>query len=331
MKEKLLILGAMVALCCSCAGNSVLLDTESELNGLNNEYELGTLEVSDNGLKCETLGDEDSIQVLKDNYIAEIMGRMEVAKEKVMRTAYGATSPRVGVFRVGSCGNYKYLSIKIDCENGNSKTSVSGNVGDTYVDGGDNMRLEFCMVDAGFRYPGGVFLFEDVPLETMTLVRYHDTEDGGHQSLWSDDPFYRDGDISRISGLSKLDANATLAWHMNRNMSAWGGRPGMSKLDSNATLAWNINRNMTKWGNIPVGPAGINYGVIAPAEMASGNLYFDDEDHNNKNWAQVWLGPQNQYEPHGTYYGVQLDRNTRYHVCLNTDKTNFTKLVRSAI
>lgn len=127
MKEKLLILGAMVALCCSCAGNSVLLDTESELNGLNNEYELGTLEVSDNGLKCETLGDEDSIQVLKDNYIAEIMGRMEVAKEKVMRTAYGATSPRVGVFRVGSCGNYKYLSIKIDCENGNSKTSVSGN------------------------------------------------------------------------------------------------------------------------------------------------------------------------------------------------------------
>lgn len=46
---------------------------------------------------------------------------------------------------------------------------------------------------------------------------------------------------------------------------------------------------------------------------------------------QVWLGPQNQYEPHGTYYGVQLDRNTRYHVCLNTDKTNFTKLVRSAI
>lgn len=72
-------------------------------------------------------------------------------------------------------------------------------------------------------------------------------------------------------------------------------------------------------------------GFIAPAEMASGNLYFDDEDHNNKNWAQVWLGPQNQYEPHGTYYGVQLDRNTRYHVCLNTDKTNFTKLVRSAI
>lgn len=38
-----------------------------------------------------------------------------------------------------------------------------------------------------------------------------------------------------------------------------------------------------------------------------------------------------EYEPHGTYYGVQLDRNTRYHVCLNTDKTNFTKLVRSAI
>ena len=202
-----------MALCCSCAGNSVLLDTESELNGLNNEYELGTLEAGDNGLKCETSGDEDSIQVLKDNYIAEIMGRMEVAKEKVMRTAYGATSPRVGVFRVGSCGNYKYLSIKIDCENGNSKTSVSGNVGDTYVDGGDNMRLEFCMVDAGFRYPGGVFLFEDVPLETMTLVRYHDTEDGGHNGVWSDDPNYIIGYVSanniyhRITKMKPLHSN----------------------------------------------------------------------------------------------------------------------------
>ena len=47
MKEKLLVLGTMVALCCSCAGSSVLLDTESELNGLNNEYELGTLEAGD--------------------------------------------------------------------------------------------------------------------------------------------------------------------------------------------------------------------------------------------------------------------------------------------
>ena len=87
MKEKLLVLGTMVALCCSCAGSSVLLDTESELNGLNNEYELGTLEAGDNGLKCETSGDEDSIQVLKDNYIAEIMGRMEVAKEKIGRAS----------------------------------------------------------------------------------------------------------------------------------------------------------------------------------------------------------------------------------------------------
>ena len=81
--------------------------------------------------------------MLKDNYIAEIMGRLEVAKEKVMRTAYSAASPRVGVFKVGSCGNYKYLAIVIDCENGRSKTRVEGNVGDSFVDGNDNMHLEF--------------------------------------------------------------------------------------------------------------------------------------------------------------------------------------------
>ena len=45
---------------------------------------------------------------------------------------------------------------------------------------------------------GGVFLFEDVPLETMTLVRYHDTEDGGHNGVWSDDPNYYD--VMHISG-----------------------------------------------------------------------------------------------------------------------------------
>ena len=92
MKEKLLILGAMVALCCSCAGNSVLLDTESELNGLNNEYELGTLEVSDNGLKCETLADEDSIQVLKDNYIAEILAGKDVV---IVRSGIGKVNAAV--------------------------------------------------------------------------------------------------------------------------------------------------------------------------------------------------------------------------------------------
>lgn len=122
MKNKLFI-GALVVLCCSCAGNSVLLDTESDLRGLNNEYELGKSKaIVGAELKAETFGDEDSIQMLKDNYIAEIMGRLEVAKEKVMRTAYSAASPRVGVFKVGSCGNYKYLAIVIDCENGRSKT-----------------------------------------------------------------------------------------------------------------------------------------------------------------------------------------------------------------
>lgn len=81
--ENKLFIGALVVLCCSCAGNSVLLDTESDLRGLNNEYELGKSKaIVGAELKAETFGDEDSIQMLKDNYIAEIMGRLEVAKEK---------------------------------------------------------------------------------------------------------------------------------------------------------------------------------------------------------------------------------------------------------
>lgn len=310
MKKNLLTLGAMIALCCSCAGNSVLLDTESDLNGLNNEYEMGMLGTGDDdGLKCETFGDKDSIQMLKDNYIAEMMGRLEVAKEKVMRTAYSASSPRVGVFKVGSCGKYKYLAIAIDCENGNSKTRVEGNVGDCFVDGNKNMHLEFCLVEASNRYPGGVFLIENAPaqIESFTVVRYHDTEDGGHQSMWSDDSYYSDGNLSRITGLSKLD--------------------------SNATLAWNFDRNMSVWGDIPLGPIGINYGVLSLSTMASGNLYFDDEDHNNKNWAQRWRGNQyvNDLNNTGGYYGIEFGKNTRYHMCVSTDKANFTKVVKHAM
>lgn len=309
MKKNLFLVGALVLLCCSCARNSVLSDTEADLSGLDDEYELG----KSDGQKSETFGDKDSIQMLKDNYMAEVMGRLEVSKEKVMRTAYSATSARVGVFRVGSCGNYKFLSVRIDGENGNSKTRVEGNVGNNFVDGDDNMHLEFCLVEAGFQYPGGVFLVENAPTLSNiepTIVRYHDTEDGGHQGIWSDDPKYSNGKLTNITGLSKLDSNAALAWSFNRNIiddGRWGTDP------------------------LPFGPIGINYGVVAPSDFSSGSLYFDDEDHNNKNWAQLWSLNQGPRDIRGEYYGVELGINTKYHICLSTDKANFTKLVKSVV
>lgn len=306
MKKIHFIIATLTTIFCSCAGNSVLLDTESDLNNLISEYELAKSETVDE-LKKETVGDKDSIQMLQDNYVAEIMGRLEVAKEKVMRTAYSASSPRVGVFRSGSCGNYKSLSLAIDCENGRSKTRVEGNVGNCFVDGNDNMHLEFCLVEANSRYPGGVFLIENVPNHKLVVVRHHDTEDGGHQSLWSDDPKYADGDLSRISGFSKIDYNATLAWEFHRNcLGAMYWKPGEEP---------------------PLGPVGINYGVLSYSDMASGSLYFDDEDHNNKNWIQGWLGDM-KYS--SSFFGIEAGINTKYYVCFNTDKTNFGKLVKKA-
>lgn len=308
MKKIHFIITTLTTIFCSCAGNSVLLDTESDLNKLISEYELAKSETVDE-LKNETVGDKDSIQMLQDNYVAEIMGRLEVAKEKVMRTAYSASSPRVGVFRAGSCGNYKFLSLAIDCENGRSKTRVEGNVGNCFVDGNDNMHLEFCLVEASSQFPGGVFLIEDVPNPMFIVVRHHDTEDGGHQSLWSDDPKYADGDLSRISGFSKIDYNATLAWELNRNI-----------------------RGPWVPGAPPMGPVGINYGVLSSSDMASGSLYFDDEDHNNKNWIQSWVGnKQNTTRAAASYCGIEAGINTKYYVCFNTDKANFSKLVKKAI
>lgn len=305
MKKNLFLVGALVLLCCSCARNSVLSDTEADLSGLDDEYELG----KSDGQKSETFGDKDSIQMLKDNYMAEVMGRLEVSKEKVMRTAYSATSARVGVFRVGSCGNYKFLSVRIDGENGNSKTRVEGNVGNNFVDGDDNIHLEFCLVEAGFQYPGGVFLVENLPIDSpFTVVRYHDTEDGGHQGIWSDDPKYQDGDLNQITGLSKLDSNAALAWSFDRNMHGrWTPEP------------------------LQMGPTGIKYGVLCNSDMSSGSLYFDDEDHSNKNWAKLWVANLEPRDITGQFYGIELGINTKYHICLSTDKANFTKVVRRAM
>ena len=105
MKKHLLFafLGALA--CCSCSNSYDLLENDAELARAAEDYELSTRAASAeaDSAKIETIADEQAIQATMDEYEQKLMNRLSVAKERVMRTAYAATTDVVGVFKVGSC------------------------------------------------------------------------------------------------------------------------------------------------------------------------------------------------------------------------------------
>lgn len=121
----------------SCSESSLLGDNEMALIELNQTYELAEadskgLDDEDDGPKIETIADEATIKESMDKYITEMMNRQSNAKERVTRSADGLDG-LVGVFKVGSCGSYKELEIKLDCEDKRTISKVTGKVGDSSV------------------------------------------------------------------------------------------------------------------------------------------------------------------------------------------------------
>lgn len=293
-----------LALLSSCGESSSLLDNEQELNVLTRSYELAAPD--EDGEKIETRADPDTIQAIMDAYVTDMMNRDAVAKEKVMRSAYSENN-LVGVFKVGSCGNYKELEILVDCEDRNGKSNTSGNVGDTYADGNENIRLKFCLVEANRYYPGGVLLIDRTPscpynLENI-VVRGHDVEDSGQRNV--------------VSGTDLYYSN-------NDNLSHW-----LTQVGRNVDLAWGFPKGDPLYH--PVGPVSkINYGLLSGLGASTGTIHFDDEDKKNKNFMQLWsYGTFQKDLGDGlhTAYGIVADKNTTYNVSVSTD----TKFYRNNI
>lgn len=292
-----------LALLSSCGESSSLLDNEQELNVLTRSYELAAPD--EDGEKIETRADPDTIQAIMDAYVTDMMNRDAVAKEKVMRSAYSENN-LVGVFKVGSCGNYKELEILVDCEDRNGKSNTSGNVGDTYADGNENIRLKFCLVEANRYYPGGVLLIDRPSASPHNLerivVREHDTED-------------------------KNEKNEVITTHpdydTNDKLSSW-----LTKVGRNVTLAWGFPM-LGDPQDYPLGPvSGIKYGLLSGLGASTGTIHFDDEDKNNKNFMQLWsYGTFQKDLGDGlhTAYGIVADKNTTYNVSVSTDSKFFQK------
>lgn len=305
MKQKNFFVGVLtMAVLASCGENSGLMDNEQGLNALTRSYEVALSD--EDGEKIETRAHKDTIQAIMDAYVTDMMNRDAIAKEKVMRAVY-SESNLVAVFKVGSCGSYKELEILVDCEDRRGKSNTGGNVGDTYVDGNENVHLQFCLVEANRYYPGGVLLINRTPscpynLENI-VVRGHDTEDSNEQNI--------------ASGTHS-------SYNDNNELSQW-----LTQVGRNVNLAWGFPKGDPLY--YPVGPvSGIKYGLLSGLGASTGTIFFDDEDSSNKNFLQLWH--RNTFDKdlgEGLHvsYGIEANKNTTYNVSVSTD----TKFYRNNI
>lgn len=318
MKKHLLftLLGALA--CYSCSNSYDLLENDLELAKATADYEASTraIEESSDSVKIETVADEETIQKLMDDYVTELMNRTSIAKEKVLRTVYSASDDVVGVFRVGSCGVYAELDVRIDTEDTRQKSSTDGSVGDSYIDQNGNVVLRFCLTEASQYYPGGVFLVKPINYNRVDIsfnypwmhivARYHDCDDKRPtNAAWGTHPTFNNRDAIS-TGYTKIDNNAVLAW-------AFPDRRGVP----------------TAMGGKQFGPKSrINYGVICGSPAGTmGHILFDDEDSSNKNWAKLYTG--NTFtrdlasDRSHDEYGLKTGKNTLYSITLSTDYNYF--------
>lgn len=304
MKTHLLFafLGALA--CCSCSNSYDLLENDMELAKAAEDYELSTRAISEEAdtAKIETVADEQAIQAVMDEYEQELMNRQSVAKERVMRTAYATTTDVVGIFKVGSCGTYKELTLEIDAEDTKQHSFIDGSVGDTYLTSNGNVRFVFCLTEANRYYPGGVFLLNHINYTQFgnrmdVYARYHDCDDKHTDNKVINSTDSRYNHISKLGGYTVVNANATLAW-------AYPPYP------------------RPQWGpSFGVGPQrSMKYGLLAAGSGSvtrKGRIHVDDEDSNNKNWLKHYEGTNNNW---GAGIGIEGGKNTDYYVVLTTDK-----------
>lgn len=306
MRKQLLFAFLGTLACYSCSNSYDLLENDLELAKVSADYELTTRAISEetDTAKIETIADEQTIQSVMNEYEQELMNRQSVAKERVMRTAYATTTDVVGVFKVGSCGTYKELTLYIDAEDSRQNSKTTGSVGDSFVDSNGNIHFKFCLTEANRYYPGGVFLVDHINYSQFggtldILVRYHDCDDKhtNNEIRDSGDPKYQS--IENLGGYTVVNNNAALAW---------------------AFPPYPLPQWAPPYG---IGPKNyINFGLLAGGpQIRKGTIYVDDEDSNNKNWLKLYTGYSFKGDLSGdqTFYGINATDNTSYYIILNTD------------
>lgn len=143
------------------------------------------------------------------------------------------------------CYPYDELIFEMDCEDHREKSYVSGNTGETFVDGNGNVHFIFCIVPQAATYGGGLNQFA-----SNLTTRYFDCEDNN-----TDNRFYING-YRQVNGIN------------NYSLGIQEDQKG------NITFYFNFK-----------GSRSDNFGRFGKSSDPSRNgvIYTDDEDNNNIN------------------------------------------------
>lgn len=238
--------------------------------------------VTRNDYKQETDKIETSIATgaQKDrSYITHFPKRETMAskelKQKIMGAminSYSKTNaiPAVnneifGVFKDGSCGSYRELDIRMDCEDNNPASATKGYTGSTSVDNGD-IYYQFCLVNDRKRFP------------QLSSGKYAVLSLDRHQSV-------NGINVSFDRGFDNED-------HNNQNAVELDGQSQPLPFDSfagvnvtgNAALSFLLILKNSEGPAKPPVLAGVtSYGVLGSFGEKKGNIFSDDEDFQNAN------------------------------------------------
>lgn len=292
-KNYLLILFCGMGVMSSCIKDDIPENNEIELQELTAVYESSENEGKideggGEGPKIETFADTSVIQESVNNYLTELLNNPSTAKQKITRSAAGFEDV-IGVFKVGTCGSYRELEIKMDCEDHKSVSRIIGDVGSSYVDGSGNVSFRFCLTEAGRYYYGGVLLIDNIGYSGIVLVRHHDTEDSSPANYYM-----------LNNNNNKLE---DLSGHFTK----------ISKSD--ITLGWGFQFENDHWGS-GQGPVSLGkYGTLVSNKKSTGSIIVDDEDSKNQNWIKQYHNNtfQDVVVSEG-FYGILVGGNTEYFI-----------------
>lgn len=261
--KNLFIIGGIALLSYSCTQDEILSpevrsSLNAELENVVSQYEESLKDEQTPTTTIETLASPEVIKAIQDSIRALNNSYMSGKVKTAALLDTGGPPPRVGVFKVSTCGTYGEFVYLMDCEDG-GWTNTEGNVGATFANGNKNIEFHFCLVPPA-DYNGGTLLlttygWAPIDGDVDIVGRYHDNEDHGNT---------------------------------NKIMSSGGGAllnryfPGHCGFDTNTLLTWRFSER--KNGTLP-----FQYGVLTNSfTVEDGKLNVDDENGGNENNAHLW-------------------------------------------
>jgi len=170
-----------------------------------------------------------------------------------------------GVLKDGSCGSYRELDIRMDCEDNNSTSVTKGYTGSTGVDNGD-IYYQFCLVNDRKRFP------------QISTGKYAVLSLDRHQSI-------NGVNISFDRGFDNEDHNNQNAVYINGVSQSlpFDSFPGINIWGNSALSFLLILKNSGGAAKPPVLAGLTSYGVLGSFGTEKGYIFSDDEDSQNAN------------------------------------------------